>query len=61
MLVWMVASVVATVEANRSTWFLIGLIAVAARLSWQTSAADAVALDRNGALAMQGPIEASEA
>jgi O-antigen ligase len=33
LLIWMVASLAATVEESRTTWLLLGLIAVAARLS----------------------------
>ena len=33
LLIWFVASLVATVEENRVTWFLIGLIAVACQIS----------------------------
>ncbi len=33
LLVWVVTSLVATVEANRATWFVIALIAVAGRLT----------------------------
>jgi hypothetical protein len=33
LLIWLVASLVATVEENRTTWFLFGLIAAAGQLS----------------------------
>jgi hypothetical protein len=37
-LVWAVASFVDTVEENRSTWLLLGLIAVAGRLAVESPA-----------------------
>lgn len=48
LLVWMIASLAATVEGNRSTWFLIGLIAVAERLATPTRAGDRLAFDLRG-------------
>jgi O-antigen ligase len=33
LMVWVIASMVATVEENRATWFLIGMIALAARIA----------------------------
>ena len=41
LLIWFVASLVATVEENRATWFLVGLIAAA----WQVSESDPRGVD----------------
>jgi len=72
LLVWFVASLVATVEENRATWFLIGLIAAA----WHVSESDPSGVDslflarlRRGAAAahrgipwnLPAPLESSSA
>ena len=49
LLVWVVTSLVATVQASRTTWFLIALISLAARLA----TGDAEALERCFSPAMQ--------
>ncbi len=61
LLVWMVTSMVATVETNRSTWFLIALIAAAARLSAQSSSANSFLCDERGWEATPGSIAENQA
>lgn len=55
LLVWMVTSLVATVETNRSTWFLLALTAVAARLSSHEPDAIRPAFDVRGSQALGCP------
>ena len=61
LLVWMITSLVATVEGNRSTWFLIGLIAVAARLTEQSPAPNTLAFDVRISPAMRGSMAENKA
>jgi O-antigen ligase len=56
LMICVVTSVVATVEANRSTWFLIALIAVAARLYSQTAGADSLVFGAGRSQAVAGSI-----
>jgi O-antigen ligase len=42
LVVWMVTSLAATVEGNRSTWFLLALVSVAGRLAVETPIAMAI-------------------
>lgn len=52
LLVWVVTSLVATVEESRATWMLLGLIALAGRLSTdQPKALERCFPDRTGAMA----------
>ena len=39
LLIWLVTSLVATVEANRTTWLLMGMISLAGRLATRTAGA----------------------
>jgi O-Antigen ligase len=48
LVVWIVTSLVATVEQNRTTWLLLALIALAGRLGTEDKERLASAFDRNG-------------